>query len=244
MVDFSREISQFKNLWPGGYCEGDPLDPLLGSTYGELGYISVIHVIYLCCIKPYINSNTVALEIGPGRGCWTKSMLPSKEIYALDACSEKDNGFFDYLGHPAHVKYFQVKDFSCDMLPPDYFTYMFSFGCLCHVSFEGTTEYAKNIFAKLKSGSHCFWMIADYNKYNAATANSNALSIDVRRGFSKKSSVNTTPVKDVNNEPWPGRWYDAGIDRTCAMLEGVGYKIIDRDVGASLRDPIIHFVKL
>jgi hypothetical protein len=48
---------------------------------------------------------------------------------------------------------------------------------------------------------------------------------------------------DLTEEPTPGRWYDARIDRTCAMLTNVGYEIIDRDVGTLLRDPIIHFRK-
>ena len=39
------------------------------------------------------------------------------------------------------------------MLPEDYFNYMFSFGCLCHVSFEGISEYAENIFPKLQIGA-------------------------------------------------------------------------------------------
>jgi hypothetical protein len=43
---------------------------------------------------------------------------------------------------------------------------MFSFGCLCHISFDGITEYATNLFPKLKSGCNCFWMIADYDKLN------------------------------------------------------------------------------
>jgi hypothetical protein len=43
--------------------------------------------------------------------------------------------------------------------------------------------------------------------------------------------------------PSPGRWYNAGIERTCSMLEEVGYQVVDPDVGTIPRDPIIHFVK-
>jgi hypothetical protein len=48
---------------------------------------------------------------------------------------------------------------------------------------------------------------------------------------------------DLDDQPIPGRWYNAGLERTCAMLEDAGYRIIDPDVGSLHRDPIIHFVK-
>ena len=133
--------------------------------------MSILYATYLKCIKPYIHNQTVALEIGPGRGSWTKSMLHAKEIQVLDAKSEEQNRFFEYLDHPSNVKYHHVKDFSCSMLEDNYFTYMFSFGCLCHVSFDGITQYASNIYAKLKPGTDCFWMVADYDKYEQALAN-------------------------------------------------------------------------
>ena len=228
------------------------------SGYGQLGFMSILHATYLRCIKPYINRHSVALEIGPGRGAWTKALLPSKEIYALDALPAEHNKFFEYLGHPQNVKYFQVKDFECEMLPDSYFDYMFSFGCLCHVSFKGIREYAKNLHPKLKVNSNCFWMVADYEKHNSAISNLDELSIwsalmPKSRKYlplkwlfmhlMKKDKLRREPQRDENDEPNGGRWYDAGIGRTCSMLEEVGYQIVDPDVGTCLRDPIIHFTK-
>jgi hypothetical protein len=252
------ELDIFQDLWEGGYYEGDPLNPMAKSGYGQLGFISTLHATYLRCIKPYINRHTISLEIGPGRGAWTKALLPSKEIYALDALPEEHNRFFEYLGYPQNVKYIEVKNFKCEILPDNYFDYMFSYGCLCHVSFEGITEYAKNLYPKLKEKSTCFWMVADYDKHNNAILNLSNLSIWSAlipkkrrylplRWFSshlmKRDKLNMIPA-DVNDEPKRGgRWYDAGIKRTCSMLEGFGYHIVDPDVGTCLRDPIIHFIK-
>jgi len=253
-----EELDSFKGIWNGGYYEGDPLKPMSKSTYGQLGFISVLHATYLQCIKPYVNKNTVSLEIGPGRGAWTKALLPSKQVYALDALPAEHNGFFEYLEHPENVKYFQVKDFMCEMLPDNYFDYMFSFGCLCHVSFEGISEYARNIYPKLKRNSNCFWMVADYDKYNDAySKNLDALSMwKVVQPIGRRYVpfrwlfayiMKREPVyyanPDENDDPRPGRWYNAGIKRTCSMLEDIGYQIVDPDVGTCLRDPIIHFVK-
>ena len=225
------ELAAFQDIWHGGYFEGDPLNPLAQSNYHELGYMSVLHATYLRCIKPYVNATTVALEIGPGRGAWTRALLPAKEVYALDALPESHNRFYEYLDHPQHVKYFQVQDFRCTELPDDHFTYMFSFGCLCHVSFEGISQYALNTYAKLKHGSDCFWMIADYDKYNLAVTH-----------LTKRQYKQLDP--DESQEPAAsGRWYHAGTARTCAMLQQAGYRIVDPDVGTILRDPVIHFRK-
>lgn len=46
-----------------------------------------------------------------------------------------------------------------------------------------------------------------------------------------------------DDEVRPGRWYNAGLERTCEMLCGRGYEIVESDVGSLIRDPIVHFRK-
>lgn len=254
--NLKEQIATFNKVWKGGYYEGNPEEPLTLSSYGEFGYISVLRATYLRCIKPYITSETTVLEIGPGRGAWTKTMLEAKEVWALDAVSAETSGFWKYVGQQTHVKYIQVEDFSCRMLPENYFDYMFSFGCLCHVPFAGIEQYAENLFPKLKSGSNCFWLVADYEKFNQTVNNPDKYSIwrsisSMGKRFSVlgKMLEMATPNRpqpiadDIDENPSPGRWFHAGIEKTCKMLESKGYKIIDKDVETSLRDPIIHFMK-
>ncbi len=253
----TRELDSFQELWAGGYHEGDPLDPMGAQGCTQLGYMSTLHATYLACIKPYVHPDTVAFEIGPGRGAWTKGILPAREIWVVDALSAEHNQFFEYLGHPTHVRYIKVDDFALRDLPENHFTYMFSYGALCHVSFEGITEYARAAFPKLVSGAHCFWMVADYDKVNNAVAAVPQLSpwtrcAPTRRRFAPVRSLlrlldRIDPPRrvapDVDDEPSPGRWYHAGTDRTCRMLEDAGYQVLDRDMGVNHRDPVIHFRK-
>ncbi len=252
-----HELRLFNGVWRGGYYEGDPLDPVGQSSYGAIGYMSVLHATYLACIKPYITPHASVVEIGPGRGAWTKAFveLGAKEIWCLDALSREYNQFDLYVGAHKDVHYFQVSDFSCSMLPENHFDYMFSFGCFCHISFAGIREYMKNLHAKLKPGAHGFIMVADYDKYNQAIQ---AESLRILRPvfWGKRNKVLYWVYKLLNpskppelvskaedNTPRPGRWYHAGIRETCSMLQELGYTVISPDVGTSLRDPIIHFVK-
>jgi methyltransferase family protein len=252
----SEEIGSFEGIWEDGYFEGDPLDPLGKSTYGSYGFMSVLHATYLRCIKPYIRSETVALEIGPGRGAWTKTMLGAKEVWALDALSAEHNRFFEYLNFAENARYFKVDNFECSDLPDEHFDYMFSFGCLCHVSFDGISAYAKNTFPKMVPGANCFWMIADKEKYRSlinskehfdiwrGLAPKRSKLVAIRKVFEAISSF-AKPAFTKHNDfaEGKGQWYDAGLERTCQMLEKTGYKIVDRDVGTIPRDPIIHFMK-
>jgi hypothetical protein len=83
-------------------------------------------------------------------------MLGAKKIYALDALSAEHNGIFDYLGNPANVEYHQVADFECKMIDDNEIDFLFSFGCLCHVSFEGISAYANKSVPKTEVGSSMF----------------------------------------------------------------------------------------
>ena len=129
--------------------------------------MSSLYAVYVCCIKPYVHGDSCVLEIGPGRGAWTKTLLGAKEVWCLDAKSREDNEIDRELGRPANLVYHQVRDFRCLELPDDKFDYLFSFGALCHVSWEGIVQYAHNLHPKLRRGANAFWMVADYDKSNA-----------------------------------------------------------------------------
>jgi len=259
--DNTNHFAGFQNIWKGGYFEGDPLDPMGASKYRRLGYISVLYAVYQACVRPHINSRTVALEIGPGRGAWTKALLPSKEVWCLDAKSREENGIDSYLGYPQNLIYHKVSSFSCDMLPDDEFDYLFSFGCLCHVPWNGVMAYARNIFPKLKSGAHAYWMVADYDKRNAVSARFPMFDIYARTLPSKVlkllewwNSRSGNRFLGPNHEPSidkerdgqgdaPGRWYHSGAASTADMLRSVGYQVVSEDVGLVPRDAILHFRK-
>ena len=262
----TEHLSGFKRVWKGGFFEGDPLDPMGLSTYGSLGYMSVLHATYLCCIKPYVTADSVVIEIGPGRGAWTKTMLSAKEVWCLDALSAEHNGFWEYIGPNSHVHYHEVSDFSCSALPDNHFTYFFSFGTFCHIPFWGITEYARNLWPKLKSGSHGFLMVADYDKYNHAVSQFEPYSawrvcdliqpkqplksafwrraVRFVQGRALQHQANfRLRQPDRDDTPSPARWHHAGLERTCALLTEVGYEVVARDVGVLHRDPVIHFRK-
>lgn len=125
-IDLNQEIKSFQKVWKQGYYEGDPEEVMSTCTYNVQGYLSVLHAVYLMCIKPYLSPELKVVEIGPGRGAWTKTFRDCKEVYALDALSAEHNAFWKYVGEDRkNFHYFQVEDFSCSVLPDDYFDFFF-----------------------------------------------------------------------------------------------------------------------
>ncbi|GGT30204.1 hypothetical protein GCM10010271_37810 [Streptomyces kurssanovii] len=260
----ATELESFRSIWKGGFFRADPLEPL-ESLYGLWGYTSMQHAIYLACIKPYINSKTSAVEIGPGRGAWTRAMVGAGSVTCLDALSAEHNDFWQYVGRRENIRYFKVEDFSCGMLADDSVDYLFSFDALCHVSFDGISAYLTSLFPKFRPGAHGFIMVADYVKYNSFVENQSRF--DVTRTLLAKSSGQlkqrlveaymlplqararyraTWCLQDLSEDDVarPGRWYNAGGARTCELLEKLGYEVLDPDMELDYRSPMIHFRKL
>lgn len=254
----SAHRENFSSLWKGGYFEGDPLDPMGRSEYNRLGYMSVLHATYLCCIKPYVHEDSKVLEIGAGRGAWTRTMLNAREIDVLEAVDAKHSGFWEYVGHHSNVHYHQVKDFSCSEVPDNYFSFFFTFGCFCHLPPAAIAEYMASAFAKLQPGAHGFMMVADFNKYNRAVNNLEGYS-DVRACVGRRFFPVRWLWEAIWKTAWPpnlrtlndrmsegleaGPWFNMGTDETCKLLQDIGYVVIDSDVGVNHRDPVIHFVR-
>jgi SAM-dependent methyltransferase len=262
-AELAQELESFQSLWEGGFYQGDPADPLFG-LYGLHSYMSVSHAIYLACLRPYIGPDITVLEIGCGRGAWTRHMLGAKTVYCLDALSAEHNGFYEYIGRHDHVRYFQVADFSMDMIPQSSLDYVFSYDALCHVSLEGISAYARSLYPRMRPGAAAFWMVGDYDKYNAFVANLERTNVlNVVRSWSRNrlfsyaariiiGRMNCWSIRryglhrlapDRDNVARPGRWFDAGKDRTVKMLREVGYEIVAEDMGLDFRSPIIHFRK-
>ena len=246
------EIAAFTGMWPGGYWEGDPMDPHGISAYAvfdinngyanqaalrqsgaikavELGSMSCLYVTYLMCIRNKVAGRTV-LEIGPGRGAWSKVIMDSgaAKLYALDALSASHNGFYDYvdpfLKYGDSIQYIQVQDFECH-IPEDVLAdFFFSFGCFCHIRRNNTETYFKNIYKKMRPGAEGFVMISDYEKMAHALGTS----------FDADAIVEGGAETGVP-------WSHLGTDWFCSMLENSGFEVVDRDIGCNLRDPIVHF---
>src|SRR5260221_11581224 len=100
-------LRKFTFAWPGAFYEGQPLDPMGPSTCGVYGYNSVLYTVFSACIRPYITPDTVVLEIGPGRGAWSKAFLHRgcAKLYAVDAAPPEHTHFCEYVKKDPRLAY-------------------------------------------------------------------------------------------------------------------------------------------
>lgn len=254
------ELESFRDLWRGGFFVADPSQTL--APFWLESMMGHFHVIYLACIRPWITSRTHVLEIGCGRGAWTRLFLGSEQVTCVDALSAEHNAFYAYVGGADNVHYHQVQDFELSMVPDDSIDYVFSYDALCHVSFAGIDAYARSLHRVMKQGAHGFLMVADYRKYNAfvdSLGRTNALvALLPKRRYPLVRSAGAQLIRcysawdarrrgihhlrgDEDHFPRPGRWYHAGAAETSGLLRDVGFTVLDEDMGVDLASPIIHF---
>jgi SAM-dependent methyltransferase len=251
---------RFGTIWEGGYYEGNPADPMASSQYGIFGYHSSLYLTYRCCIKPFITGNTTILEIGPGRGAWTKTMadLRPRKIYAVDIVDPEYAGFNQYVGQRESVKHIVAQDFSLDGVPDNSIDLFFSFGCFCHLKPEMCISYINALARKMRANANGFLMIADYDKFNACVSDVSGRSIfrafthrrfaAVRAAFRlslklfRDKFVQRPLDKFEPDSTEAGAWFHFGAERACEALRNAGFRIIEADMGINHRDPVIHFV--
>lgn len=254
------ELESFRDLWPGGFFVADPAQTL--APFWLESMVGHYHVIYLACIRPWITSSTHVLEIGCGRGAWTRLFLSAERVTCVDALSAEHNAFYTHVGNADNVRYHQVEDFKLSMVPDDSIDYVFSYDAMCHISFAGISAYARSLYRVMKPGAHAFLMVADYRKYNAfvdSLGQTNALlALLPRRRYplvrragaqligrysawdARRRGIRYRNLHE-DDAPRPGRWYDAGVARTSSVFRDVGFEVLDEDMGVDPASPMIHF---
>jgi len=252
--DFLR---QFSSLWDGGYFEGDPRDPLGSSTYGLWGYNSALFTTYMACIRPYVDANTTALEIGPGRGAWSKAILErgAERLYVVDAASAEHTNFWQYVGPTDRATYLLAKDFNLDGVPDNSINYFFSFGTFCHLKPEMSVAYIKSLARKMKAGANGFLQFADLDKYNNCLGNPSSYSLlRALKGETDKgrratrlaySFLERSLMRQIDFTPpdteGRGRWHHWGRQNACVAIKTCGFEIVEPDINVLSRDPVVHF---
>jgi len=259
-------FEKFGQAWQGGYFEGEPLDPMAPSGYGVFGYNSILYTVYLTCIRNYVNPETTALEIGPGRGAWTKAILKQgcKLVYAVDAAAAEHTRFWEHVGATDRARYIQCADLTLSGVPDNSVDYFFSFGVFCHLKPEMCEDYLASLARKMRPGSHGFLMIADYDKYDYCVGHADQFSIQRPLGsrgvllpakvgywlswtlFRSKfvpPDVSKAEAMNAGCDSNATGWYHWGLDRACDALRREGFEIVERDAEVVARDPVIHFVR-
>jgi len=150
-------LDWLKNAFDYGYSSGDIASPLpnwrrwheerrIGGSYRRVLAKGI-----------YVPQNAVVLEIGHGRGSWTRALLKS-----IPTCVIHVGDFHDVAQwlqpekYDGRLKCYVISDNAgYSVFPDEYFDFCFSFGVLCHNNIDSIEEILRNVLPKMKLGGSC-----------------------------------------------------------------------------------------
>ena len=97
-------------------------------------------------VEPYVTPETVALEIGPGGGRWTRYLLPAREVIVVELNRE----FFSYLEErfpeaAGKLRFYETSGYELNGIDDETVDFAFSFGTFVHIDPEGIDAYLGEI---------------------------------------------------------------------------------------------------
>ena len=218
-------IDFLKKQFPHGYDSGviHSLLPCRRRRHQEKAIGGSYRGIYKKAIRPYLKEDSVALELGPGAGSWTRAILkciPRGKLYTLD--------FQDAAKWLRPDKYrerlecHQVEDNSFSCIDNDSIDYFWSFGVLCHNNVEHIEEIFANALPKMNPGGISCHQYGDWEKLEAF-------------GWER-----TNIPLEFKNKPDSKIWWPRNSGPVMKRIaEKTGWSVLSTDLNLVKRDAII-----
>ena len=219
-----------KNAFADGYSSGDIASPLpnwrrwheerrIGGSYRQVLAKGIL---------PYVPQNAVVLEIGHGRGSWTRALLKSIPTCVMHVVDFHDVAqWLQPEKYDGRLKCHVISDNAgYSVFPDEYFDFCFSFGVLCHNNIDSIEEILRNVLPKMKLGGRALHQYADWEKLDAY-------------GW-RKGNVPTT----FRDKPDDGIWWPRNTrQKMGAVAARAGWIVISPDLELVKRDSIILLEK-
>lgn len=208
-----------------GYDSGDVLslvpswqrfkeERVIGGSYKKVFTLGAL---------PYLKSDSMVLELGPGRGSWSRAILksiPNGKLTTLDFQDvrnwlkpEKLNGRLNCI---------QVSDNTFNSVADNSFDFFWSFGVLCHNNTTDIKEILTNSLPKMKKGAYAVHLYGDWEKLDKWGWNKGKVPME----FASKP----------DDEIW---WPRNNQKIMSNIATEAGWEVISPDLGIVERDSII-----
>jgi hypothetical protein len=119
-------------------------------------------------LQPYLHPSAKVLELGPGKGSWSRAILqhiPAGELHTVDFQDVAQWLRPEVYG--GHLTCHQIQDNRFEGLPDAYFDVFWSFGVLCHNDASSILEILRFARKKMKSGGSAIHQYGDWEKLEA-----------------------------------------------------------------------------
>ena len=178
-------------------------------------------------ILPYIKSDSKVLELGPGKGSWSRAILDKVTGGSLHTLDFQDvSVWLKPNTYSSRLICHQIEGNLYPMLEDNSFDFFWSMGVLCHNNLEHIEEILANSIAKLKPGAYSAHQYSDWKKLDIYGWDRGAIPTD----FKEK------PDADI----W---WPRNNQDAMKQISERAGWRVVQSDLNLLGRDSIILLQK-
>jgi hypothetical protein len=223
-------IDQLKVLFSEGYDSGNVLsrlpnrrrrheERLIGGSYRRL---------FVDGVRPHLEQTSTVLELGPGRGSWTRALLdsvPRGRVYTVDYHDVAQ--WIDGDDYDGRLVCHQVEDNSFSILPDGAFDFFFSFGALCHNTTAAIGEVMRNSLPKMRPGAVAVHQYGDWQKL-------------LRLGWDDdRHGVHAWNQQLPDEHEW-NHWPRNDPDKMAAVCSEAGWIVEEADLGFFRRDSVVQ----
>jgi hypothetical protein len=139
---------------------------LYGMEWGDPDTAAPLKFVRDRWVLPYVRSDQIAVEIGPGGGRWTRYLLGFRRLYTVDFYPELLAELKKSFSKP-NVTFVQNSGTDFPGVPAGQVDFVFSFGCFVHLDSPLIEGYLANIKGILKPGANVVIQYSDMNKIMA-----------------------------------------------------------------------------
>ncbi len=175
-------------------------------------------------IRPFLAPDSTVLELGPGRGAWSRAILkhiPRGKLITVDY--QDVTRWLDPEQYDGRLICHQVFNNQLAEVEDQTIDFFWSMGVLCHNNQTNIEELLKNALPKMKPRSAACHQYADWEKLD-------------RFGWSR-GGVPEAFQTQADDEIWWPRNTQADMVR---IAESAGWVVASPDLGLLERDSLIH----
>lgn len=175
-------------------------------------------------IRPFLRSDSTVLELGPGRGAWSRAILkfvPCGQLITVDY--QDVTRWLNPERYGGRLICHQVFNNHLDEIEDESIDFFWSMGVLCHNNRSDIAELLRNSLPKMKRHALACHQYADWEKLG-------------RFGWAR-GGVPADFQEQADDEIWWPRNTQADMVR---MAESAGWFVVNPDLGLVARDSLIQ----
>lgn len=208
-----------------GYDSGDVLSLIPGMVRfsEERRSGGSYRRVFKRAVEPYLRPNSKVLELGPGKGSWSRAILkfiPDGELHTVDF--QDVTPWLNPDAYAGRLTCHRVQDNTFRGVPDGYFDLFWSFGVLCHNEGASILDILRSVRSKMKPGAISIHQYGDWVKLE-------------RFGWSRGGVPDAFKSKSDQDIWWPRN----DQQKMTKLAIDAGWEVQCADLGFLKRDSLI-----